>query len=126
MRFGLQLVMIILLLVFLISNCLEVNKSPGIKESGVVKIPVFQNATGTIITTVTGNIGDSTSSKPISPSMIISSYPRWDAEITYVENDYVSYDGVIWKAKWYTVNEKPGTTGEWGVWDYVTVDSREE
>lgn len=40
----------------------------------------------------------------------------WSATAIYVGGDTVSYGGHTWKAKWWTTNEVPGTTGEWGVW----------
>ncbi|WP_030901104.1 carbohydrate-binding protein [Streptomyces sp. NRRL F-5126] len=40
----------------------------------------------------------------------------WSATAVYTGGDEVSYDGHNWKAKWWTQNEKPGSTGEWGVW----------
>jgi chitinase len=33
-----------------------------------------------------------------------------------VKDNVVSYNGRSYKAKWWTTNETPGTTGEWGVW----------
>jgi chitinase len=40
----------------------------------------------------------------------------WSASAIYVGGDEVSHNGHKWKAKWWTTNEEPGTTGEWGVW----------
>ncbi|WP_141726085.1 carbohydrate-binding protein, partial [Actinacidiphila rubida] len=34
----------------------------------------------------------------------------------YVGGNQVSWKGHNWQAKWWTTNEEPGTTGEWGVW----------
>ncbi|MFJ6217432.1 glycosyl hydrolase family 18 protein [Streptomyces sp. NPDC092296] len=42
--------------------------------------------------------------------------PAWDKAATYVGGDKVSYGGHNWLAKWWTLGETPGTTGEWGVW----------
>ncbi|WP_435172055.1 chitinase [Actinacidiphila sp. bgisy145] len=41
----------------------------------------------------------------------------WSASAVYVGGDKVSYGGHTWLAKWWTTNETPGTTGEWGVWE---------
>lgn len=40
----------------------------------------------------------------------------WSASAEYGTGTTVSQDGHQWKAKWWTKGEKPGTTGEWGVW----------
>ncbi|MGL4916456.1 MAG: immunoglobulin-like domain-containing protein [Aeromonas allosaccharophila] len=40
----------------------------------------------------------------------------WDAKKVYVGGDIVSYNGKNWLAGWWTQNEEPGTTGDWGVW----------
>jgi chitinase len=42
--------------------------------------------------------------------------PSWSATAIYVNGNQVSWKGHNWKAKWWTTNEEPGTTGEWGVW----------
>ena len=40
----------------------------------------------------------------------------WSAHRSTPAGNEVSYNGHTWKAKWWTQNEEPGTTGEWGVW----------
>ncbi|MGL5344839.1 MAG: immunoglobulin-like domain-containing protein [Plesiomonas sp.] len=40
----------------------------------------------------------------------------WSATQVYVEGNLVSYEGKTWRAGWWTQGEKPGSTGEWGVW----------
>ncbi|MEU2023932.1 chitinase [Streptomyces sp. NPDC016469] len=40
----------------------------------------------------------------------------WSAGAVYTGGNTVSYGGHTWKAKWWTQNETPGSTGEWGVW----------
>jgi chitinase len=40
----------------------------------------------------------------------------WSSTAVYTAGNEVSYSGHKWKAKWWTQNEVPGTTGEWGVW----------
>lgn len=40
----------------------------------------------------------------------------WSSTAIYVNTNEVSHNGHKWKAKWWTQNEEPGTTGEWGVW----------
>jgi len=43
----------------------------------------------------------------------------WNNQTVYDTGDIVSYGGKTWKAGWYTINEVPGTTGQWGVWQEV-------
>lgn len=40
----------------------------------------------------------------------------WSASTIYTNGAIVSYGGSNWKAGWWTTQETPGTTGEWGVW----------
>ncbi|WP_329022893.1 chitinase [Streptomyces sp. NBC_01423] len=40
----------------------------------------------------------------------------WSSSAVYTGGTTVSYGGHTWKAKWWTQNETPGSTGEWGVW----------
>ena len=42
--------------------------------------------------------------------------PTWNASTVYVGGNRVTYQGRTWRAKWWTLGETPGTTGEWGVW----------
>lgn len=42
--------------------------------------------------------------------------PAYVAGTVYNSGDVVSHKGRNWKAQWWTQNEEPGTTGEWGVW----------
>ncbi len=44
------------------------------------------------------------------------SAPAWNAGTEYQGGAVVSQDGHEWKASWWTKGEKPGTTGQWGVW----------
>src|SRR5690606_8663843 len=41
----------------------------------------------------------------------------WQSGAVYVGGDRVSHNGTEYRAKWWTTNEEPGTTGEWGVWE---------
>jgi chitinase len=40
----------------------------------------------------------------------------WTASAVYVNGNEVSHNGHKWLAQWWTTNEEPGTTGQWGVW----------
>ena len=42
--------------------------------------------------------------------------PTWSASAVYTADNRVTHAGRTWRAKWWTQNETPGTTGEWGVW----------
>ncbi|GAA2115752.1 chitinase [Kitasatospora saccharophila] len=42
--------------------------------------------------------------------------PAWSASTTYVANDKASYGGHNYHAKWWTLNENPSASGQWGVW----------
>ncbi|MEU9256397.1 chitinase C-terminal domain-containing protein [Streptomyces sp. NPDC048270] len=42
--------------------------------------------------------------------------PAYVAGQVYNAGNLVSHKGRIWKAQWWTQNEEPGSTGEWGVW----------
>ncbi|MBQ6569788.1 MAG: Ig-like domain-containing protein, partial [Clostridia bacterium] len=47
-----------------------------------------------------------------------SAIPNWDADTTYFKDDQVVYEGKIYRAKWWTQNEIPGSN-TWGAWEYV-------
>jgi chitinase len=53
---------------------------------------------------------------PTSPPGGSCTAAEWSASAIYTGGNEVSHDGHLWKAKWWTTNEEPGTTGEWGVW----------
>ncbi|MDD1781267.1 glycosyl hydrolase family 18 protein [Enterovibrio sp. ZSDZ35] len=40
----------------------------------------------------------------------------WLAGEIYNSGDVVTHNGMEYSAKWWTTNEEPGTTGQWGVW----------
>ncbi|MBT2918407.1 lytic polysaccharide monooxygenase [Vibrio anguillarum] len=40
----------------------------------------------------------------------------WNATKIYTSGDVVMHNQQTWTAQWWTKNEEPGTTGEWGVW----------
>ncbi|MFD3941326.1 glycoside hydrolase family 19 protein [Streptomyces sp. NPDC058579] len=40
----------------------------------------------------------------------------WNSSSVYTGGMAASHNGRNWQAKWWTQNETPGTTGEWGVW----------
>ncbi|MEU8513435.1 carbohydrate-binding protein [Kitasatospora sp. NPDC048722] len=42
--------------------------------------------------------------------------PAWSASTTYTAGNKVSYNGHDYHAKWWTLNEAPTASGQWGVW----------
>lgn len=40
----------------------------------------------------------------------------WNSSTAYTAGQQVTYQGHTWKAKWWSQNEAPGSTGEWGAW----------
>ncbi|MFE7528165.1 carbohydrate-binding protein [Kitasatospora sp. NPDC057542] len=42
--------------------------------------------------------------------------PAWSASTTYNGGAKVSYNGHAYHAKWWTLNEVPSASGQWGVW----------
>ncbi|MBM9510352.1 carbohydrate-binding protein [Actinacidiphila acididurans] len=57
-----------------------------------------------------------TTPPPTQPGGNCAGLPTWTSSAVYVGGNEVQYNGEKWKAKWWTTNEVPGTTGEWGVW----------
>ena len=62
----------------------------------------------------TGNSGSDTNSTDTGSGTIAP----WDASAVYVGGEYVTYNGVTYKAKWWTQGDEPGTQ-EWGPWEAV-------
>lgn len=48
-----------------------------------------------------------------------SSIAPWSSETIYTGGEVVSYQGERYRAKWWTQNETPKKTDEWGVWEYL-------
>ncbi|MFE2167065.1 glycosyl hydrolase family 18 protein [Streptomyces sp. NPDC059447] len=57
-----------------------------------------------------------TTTPPTTPPAGCGSTPAYVAGTVYTGGQEVSYNGRKYKAQWWTQNETPGTTGEWGVW----------
>ncbi len=47
----------------------------------------------------------------------------WDGNKVYNQGDRVTLATLVYEAQWWTQGETPGTTGEWGVWRVVGVDT---
>ncbi|KOO09949.1 hypothetical protein AKJ18_36760, partial [Vibrio xuii] len=43
----------------------------------------------------------------------------WEAGTGYTGGDQVSWAGKVWEAKWWTRNDDPTKSGQWGVWKEV-------
>nr|WP_018556330.1 glycosyl hydrolase family 18 protein [Streptomyces sp. SID4913] len=50
------------------------------------------------------------------PAGDCGSVPAYVAGTVYNAGDEVSHNGRTYKAQWWTQNETPGSTGDWGVW----------
>jgi hypothetical protein len=53
---------------------------------------------------------------PVTSASAAECATAWNAATVYHGGTSVSHNGRNWTAKWWTQNETPGTTGEWGVW----------
>ncbi|MFD7921123.1 chitinase [Streptomyces sp. NPDC059740] len=58
-----------------------------------------------------------TTPPPTDPGSGDCTATAWQATAVYTAGNLVSYNGHTWKAKWWTQNETPGSTGEWGAWE---------
>ncbi|WP_373304372.1 carbohydrate-binding protein, partial [Streptomyces anandii] len=77
--------------------------------SGTYTITVTGSGTAgshsaTYALTITGGNGNQCTAAP------------WAKDKVYTGGQQVSHNGHNWKAKWWTLGEEPGTTGQWGVW----------
>ncbi|WP_307852891.1 chitinase [Kitasatospora sp. RG8] len=57
-----------------------------------------------------------TTPPPTSSSPGACTDPAWSAATTYTGGAKVSYGGHRYHAKWWTLNENPSASGQWGVW----------
>ena len=58
-----------------------------------------------------------TVANPFSASAETVCSTAWASSKVYVGGDKAGHKGVEYRAKWWTTNEEPGTTGQWGVWE---------
>jgi hypothetical protein len=49
-------------------------------------------------------------------SAAVACAPAWSASAVYVKDNSVSYQSKNYTAKWWTTNEVPTASGQWGVW----------
>jgi len=52
----------------------------------------------------------------VQASAAVACAPAWSASAVYVKDNTVSYQSKNYTAKWWTQNEVPTASGEWGVW----------
>ncbi|MBT1185584.1 chitinase [Streptomyces sp. CJ_13] len=71
-------------------------------------------ARGTTVTEPGGSQPPTT--PPTTPPGGTCANPAYAAGTVYNSGSLVSHKGHNWKAQWWTQNEEPGTTGDWGVW----------
>ena len=97
--------------------------SPGsVTAGGSATLSVATTASaapGTYSLTVTGTAGSTTHTATYTLTVTgtgTCTAASWDKAAVYVGGNTVSWKGHNWKAKWWTTNEEPGTTGQWGVW----------
>lgn len=57
-------------------------------------------------------------SEDVKQITLATSYSEWDSNKVYVGGDMVTYNGQVYKAKWWTLGEKPGVAM---VWEKVTI-----
>ncbi|MFJ5927491.1 chitinase [Kitasatospora sp. NPDC092948] len=64
----------------------------------------------------TGPASPSPSGSSSSSTGTTTCSPVWLPTTTYVGGDKASYNGHNYHAKWWTLNENPSSSGQWGVW----------
>ncbi|MFC8455228.1 chitinase [Kitasatospora sp. NPDC057223] len=64
--------------------------------------------------TATATTSATATASPTTPGSCTA--PAWSATATYLANAKVSYNGRNYHAKWWTLNEIPTASGQWGVW----------
>ncbi|MFI5616854.1 glycosyl hydrolase family 18 protein [Streptomyces sp. NPDC051567] len=57
-----------------------------------------------------------TTPPPTTPPTGCGTTPAYVAGGVYNTGSEAAHNGLRWKAQWWTQNEAPGTTGDWGVW----------
>ena len=70
----------------------------------------------TLLTQINTALGATTTPPTTTPPTGCGSVPAYVAGTIYTAGNEVSHNGRKYKAQWWTQNETPGTTGEWGVW----------
>ncbi|MFC9331567.1 hypothetical protein [Kitasatospora sp. NPDC057015] len=77
---------------------------------------------GTYTLTVKGTLSGTAATSSATYTLTVTgtapacSTPSWGGTQVYTGGNTVSWKGHRWSAKWWTLGEEPGTTGQWGVW----------
>ena len=81
--------------------------------------PGLRRAVGLLVTTVLtaallpfALAGPASTQAPAPIAAAACADPAWTASAVYTAGDLVTHAGHTWRAKWWTRNETPGTTGE--------------
>lgn len=68
-------------------------------------------------TTATGNQTAAVASNTVTVTVNdVTGYPQWDSGEIYVLGDIVVYEGIVYRCKWWTQGNIPGTE-QWGPWE---------
>ncbi|WP_394212852.1 glycosyl hydrolase family 18 protein [Enterovibrio calviensis] len=70
------------------------------------------------VTVSDGKLTDSASASVVvaKDAPVVNCPNGWKEGVVYNSGDVVTQNGKEYSAKWWTTNEEPGTTGQWGVW----------
>src|SRR5712692_5641518 len=69
---------------------------------------------------VVGAVALSSMASPTATSYAAScTAPAWGSTTVYTVGQQVSYNGVIYQAKWWTQGDNPSQSGQWDVWKQV-------
>ncbi|MER5866181.1 hypothetical protein [Kitasatospora sp. NPDC002040] len=77
---------------------------------------------GTYTLTVKGTLTGTSATSSATYTLTVTgtaptcSTASWVGTQVYTGGNTVSWKGHQWNAKWWTLGEEPGTTGQWGVW----------
>ena len=111
-------------------NCLDVNVS----KTGTVEPTVAPTVEPTVAPTVEPTTEPTvaptvaptteptvapTAEPTVPPAGEVCDVAAWNVARTYVAGNEVSYNGGVWKAKWWTVGGAPNLVDTSGVWRYV-------
>ena len=67
-----------------------------------------------------GNVSEPTTITFMTLEDVATDIPKWGADTIYVAGDRVMHEGLEYEAKWWTKNDVPSESGEYGPWRLVT------
>jgi GH18 family chitinase/chitodextrinase len=93
------------------------NSSPYIYDAGTLSAGNY-----TVYAVATDNDNATTTSATVNfdiNTVIVGdcNAPAWSSSSIYTGGDEVAHNNKLWRAKWWTSGDEPGTTGEFGVWE---------